>query len=826
MSETIAKPQFDKLREEFRSYLRDKNRDWSDNTVSTVWSDAFYALNNNVGVDFWAALTSEEGVLQVRERIRDYLAATKASGNPETRAGGYLTALRQFKSFLDERHPGLAVEWAGKEISNAGLQSDFKEWMRRRKKDDGSSYSSNTINAYSNYLKNGSPKLDLGDDVLPDLFYYTSAGEFEEARKKALASPNFPAVEEAAGNNAFSRGMELYSQFLQELGEAKCWIFQGNPEYYDVAGAIESSDTVTWAVNQYQKRIRKDDRAYIWVSGPDGGIVASGTILCDPETREPDPGDRFARGKPLKTGPFLAVDIRIDRRLIKTPVKRSLLLADERTKRLGTLTYPGATNFLVTKGQEDVIESVINGTYTPLSADSQSGDEPVEKIRYWLYAPGENACFWEEFHASGIMGIGWEELGDLGQYKSKEDIRNAMKKIWGEEKNYKNDVHAVWQFANEVKEDDVVYAKLGVKSIIGRGIVTSGYIFDESRSEYNHIHKIQWTHKGKWEHPRQAALKTLTDITPYTEYVEKLEDLVTGDIDGLPGPVETFEEYLEKNFLSEVYMSPERYATLKGLVRRKKNVILQGAPGVGKTYAAQRLAFSLMGEKDTNRVKVVQFHQSYSYEDFVMGYRPDESGFRLVEGPFYEFCKEAEKEDREYFFIIDEINRGNMSKIFGELLMLIESDKRGKKNAIRLLYSGEQFWVPPNVHIIGMMNTADRSLAMIDYALRRRFAFFEMEPAFSSDGFRTYQTTIQNPKFDALVSTIENVNEAIAGDGSLGSGFRIGHSYFCAPGIVVDDAWLSSVVEYELIPLLNEYWFDEPSKAENWAFHLRSAIRG
>lgn len=174
MSETIAKPQFDKLREEFRSYLRDKNRDWSDNTVSTVWSDAFYALNNNVGVDFWAALTSEEGVLQVRERIRDYLAATKASGNPETRAGGYLTALRQFKSFLDERHPGLAVEWAGKEISNAGLQSDFKEWMRRRKKDDGSSYSSNTINAYSNYLKNGSPKLDLGDDVLPDLFYYTS----------------------------------------------------------------------------------------------------------------------------------------------------------------------------------------------------------------------------------------------------------------------------------------------------------------------------------------------------------------------------------------------------------------------------------------------------------------------------------------------------------------------------------------------------------------------------------------------------------------------------------------------------------------------------
>ena len=335
---------------------------------------------------------------------------------------------------------------------------------------------------------------------------------------------------------------------------------------------------------------------------------------------------------------------------------------------------------------------------------------------------------------------------------------------------------------------------------------------------------MDWTRKGEWVHPGQAALKMLTDITPYTKTVQQLESLVTGEIPEPPQPP-VFPKYSEQDFLSEVFMSPERYATLKGLVRRKKNVILQGAPGVGKTYAAQRLAFSLIGEKDDNRVKVVQFHQSYSYEDFVMGYRPDESGFRLVEGPFYEFCKEAEKEDREYFFIIDEINRGNLSKIFGELLMLIESDKRGEKNAIRLLYSGEQFWVPPNVHIIGMMNTADRSLAMIDYALRRRFAFFEMEPAFSSDGFRTYQTTIQNPKFDALVNIVEQVNDAITEDGSLGSGFRIGHSYFCAPGIV-DDAWLSDVVEYELIPLLNEYWFDEPSKAQNWASRLRSALRG
>ena len=272
-------------------------------------------------------------------------------------------------------------------------------------------------------------------------------------------------------------------------------------------------------------------------------------------------------------------------------------------------------------------------------------------------------------------------------------------------------------------------------------------------------------------------------------------------------------------------MSEEIFTKLKGLLLRKKNVILQGAPGVGKTYAAQRLAFAIMGFKDISRVKVVQFHQSYSYEDFIMGFRPDGNGFKLMEGPFYKFCKEAENDnERPYFFIIDEINRGNLSKIFGELLMLIECDKRGEKNAIRLLYKDEQFSVPSNVYIIGMMNTADRSLAMIDYALRRRFAFFDMEPAFSTDGFKTKQATIQNPKYDVLITKVQLLNKAIAEDPSLGPGFRIGHSYFCTNELV-DDSWLSSVVEFELIPLLSEYWFDEPSKVESWSEQLRGAIR-
>lgn len=398
---------------------------------------------------------------------------------------------------------------------------------------------------------------------------------------------------------------------------------------------------------------------------------------------------------------------------------------------------------------------------------------------------------------------------------------------------------------------------------------------------------------------------------------------------------EVIEKYDETKFLEEVFIEKNDFETIKALLERKKNIILQGAPGVGKTFAAKRIAYSMIGKKDENLIKIVQFHQNYSYEDFVEGYKPNEDGgFELKYGVFKKFCKEALKnleecnksedeksfekkfekaynkliedidendvkiesknkivynnieitpnnnlkiirekgflhvsyndllkiakkfnpqqkfsttdiktilekgrhtsgywavlnhiynnywsedniketkptetiEKKKYFFIIDEINRGNLSKIFGELLMLIEDTHRGE--TINLAYSGEEFCVPENVYIIGMMNTADRSLAMIDYALRRRFSFFEMQPAFENKKFREI---IKGENLKKVVEKIIELNKEICKDASLGKGFCIGHSYFCN---LTDDneETLKKIINYEIAPMLKEYWFDDINK--------------
>ena len=285
----------------------------------------------------------------------------------------------------------------------------------------------------------------------------------------------------------------------------------------------------------------------------------------------------------------------------------------------------------------------------------------------------------------------------------------------------------------------------------------------------------------------------------------------------------SIDAYTKSDFLDEVYMTEKRYENLVAVLRNKKNIILQGAPGVGKTFAARRLAWSMMGEKDDSRIEFVQFHQNYSYEDFMMGYKPVEDGFELKYGIFYRFCQRAANQpDKEFFFIIDEINRGNMSKIFGELLMLIEKDYRGTKAT--LAYNGLSFSVPKNLYIIGMMNTADRSLAMIDYALRRRFSFFEVEPGFNSEGFIHYQNGLNNETLNELINKVKDLNREISLDKSLGKGFCIGHSYFCGRDVCTEE-WLHSIVDYDILPMLSEYWFDDANKLQRWENILQGVFQ-
>ena len=417
---------------------------------------------------------------------------------------------------------------------------------------------------------------------------------------------------------------------------------------------------------------------------------------------------------------------------------------------------------------------------------------------------------------------------------------NANPKIWsysdiavGEVQSYtlyneNGNKRRIFQNFLDAKAGDMI---IGYESNPVKQIVAIGRVSAEQDGEKLFFEKVE----GLTSPIDYATLKECPELERM-EYFQNpqgsLFKLTRGEYDFIldmireENPVSTdaaIDAYTKSDFLDEVYMTEKRYENLVAVLRNKKNIILQGAPGVGKTFAARRLAWSMMGEKDDSRIEFVQFHQNYSYEDFMMGYKPVEDGFELKYGIFYRFCqKAANQPDKEFFFIIDEINRGNMSKIFGELLMLIEKDYRGTKAT--LAYNGLSFSVPKNLYIIGMMNTADRSLAMIDYALRRRFSFFEVEPGFDSEGFIHYQNGLNNETLNELISKVKDLNHEIALDKSLGKGFCIGHSYFCGRDVCTDE-WLHSIVNYDILPMLSEYWFDDPNKLQRWENILQGVFQ-
>ena len=470
-----------------------------------------------------------------------------------------------------------------------------------------------------------------------------------------------------------------------------------------------------------------------------------------------------------------------------------------------------------------------------------SSQAKKHELQHWLYTPGEGAARWEEFRTAGIMALNWDRVGDLASFPDKESLLDALYTHYGDWGGRpRKAADSVWDYIHAMKPGDIVYVRRSFNEIVGRGVVRSDYRYDEDRSSFRAVRDVEWTHVGSWPLEQRIGRLMLQRLTENTKYTpDQLNALIgiedshsSASVDERRGNNdldEADEHYTSADFLDEVFLRPEDVEQMLGLLRRKKNLILQGAPGTGKTFAAKRLAYALMGQTDDSRVEVVQFHQSTAYEDVVVGLRPTaEGGFAAAEGVFARFCRRAAADPgRDYVFIIDEINRANISKAFGELLMLIEAEHRGE--ALRLPVSGDLLSVPKRLHIIGMMNTADRGLALIDYALRRRFAFFEMRPALDHPGFLRHVEAVGSSRLEALVDVVRRLNQRIAEDEALGPGFQIGHSYLCLPAAGPEnpagaDADVTSVVRYELEPLVREYWFDNPAAMDESIHELESVL--
>jgi hypothetical protein len=407
------------------------------------------------------------------------------------------------------------------------------------------------------------------------------------------------------------------------------------------------------------------------------------------------------------------------------------------------------------------------------------------------------------------------------------------------------DVKESWRVANtSIKVGDRVFLmRLGQEP---KGIMGSGYV---TSNPYEAAHysgtpgKTQTSVDLKWDALLDPASDAILEASELKERIPEMHWFPQSS--GISIPAASYAEleslwrqhlnqrspqFSVDDALKEIFLEKTFFEDICDLARRRRNIVLQGPPGVGKTFVAKQLAYVLLGAKDDARLSWVQFHQSYSYEDFILGFRPTSSGFKLTSGVFYRFCVDAAADPgRTYVFVIDEINRGNLSRIFGEALSLLEDDKRGTLK-VRLAYSrgadeaqggadevDDSFTIPPNIILIGLMNTADRSLAVVDYALRRRFSFVDLSPRFNDERFDSLLSergVTQN--FRALIKArIQELNLQISADKrNLGHGFVIGHSFFCPKGQVTDEnRWYRSIIRYEIQPLLNEYWFDDQDKA-------------
>ncbi len=457
--------------------------------------------------------------------------------------------------------------------------------------------------------------------------------------------------------------------------------------------------------------------------------------------------------------------------------------------------------FDLVKAYKDVVAKNLDFTY----------DKNFKK-NHWVIACGINSNQWDNFKNNNLIAIGWDNLGDLSKFKSKQEIFDKLKDERSEgDPDPRNDALCCYDFVNSMKVNDLVFVKKGTSKLVAYGKIIGDYKYDENLSEYRNIRSVEWINIKENEIDPITG-KTLTNFNKYPETVEKYLKLMANDNN----------KDFELNELKDTFFSEEFFNNIIDTLKVKKNIILQGPPGTGKTFISKKLAERITGKKEN--IFSIQFHQSYSYEEFVVGYKPNSEGnFALQKGSLIQICEKAKQNENENFVMfIDEINRANISKVFGELLSLIENDKRGPENAVKILYSENDinFYIPSNLYFICAMNTADRSLKMVDYALRRRFSFFEFKPEFDKPEFKNFlkDKNVNAKTIDRIVNNISKVNQQISDDNfELGDGYCIGHSYFCPKGNSSDsfgDQWYEQIIEYEIKPLINEYYFDKPDQAK------------
>ena len=491
-------------------------------------------------------------------------------------------------------------------------------------------------------------------------------------------------------------------------------------------------------------------------------------------------------------------------------------------------------------------------------------DDPQERPKVWVIR-AVNGKFTSDFVSKGYV-FGWDTRNgdDWTQVKTRAEIEEIYRSVYPDASNPNvyNIVPQIENFVFNMKPGDYIISP-GLKkdfyySVLGKSGV---YHFEQSNRRDAHwiggpllreeLPSMAWSNQRTVFEVKDTSRDGTDRKNEFFTLIGR-DDLVddNGKICELNGPDQDPNgncEYTIQSMLDEgVFLEHEEIERMKEILQNKKNLILQGPPGVGKTFIARKLAYVLMGEKADARITSVQFHQSYSYEDFVGGLRPDVSDdqqliFTPQDGTFLKLCDRARNDsDNKYVMLIDEVNRGNLSRVFGELLMLIEADKRTEDNAIELQHQrnthgdadnnddddgkADKFFVPENVYIIGTMNLADRSLTGMNIAMRRRFGFVELEPQFDKGVFTKWLSDKTNMPSDMqtrIHSKMSALNNAIAKDVSLGKNYAVGHSFFCPSEDVKDwEEWYKRVVDYEIRPLLEEYWFDDQKKAGEQAGNL------